>query len=322
MGSTTTRVMHGGKLIIEEPTCITTHRETKSVVAIGAKAVSLLGKVSNKFDVVFPVRDGTIISDSLCRAFLEALLEKIETETISKLLGFAAVVVVPTNLSPVQKTVYEDVFSKAGFRSVTLVSQAQALLTGLGDSGKNESFCYFDLGGQKSECSIFTLDENIESRQFRIGGVHLTELVQREVRLQHNLEISWHIAEKVKIEACTLATFIPGGKRIKATKIAVRGKDVVTQAGKTVVVSSDDFTQAFSSVVEELLDELQFFFSVVPAHLVAATLESGLFITGGMSEMAGVRELIENTFSAPVKMSTKPRLDSIKGLAQKVAKDA
>lgn len=319
MGSTTTRVIHKGKLIIEEPTCIAIHQQTRDVVAIGAKAVSLLGKVSTRFDVVFPVRDGTIVNDTLCILFLEALFGKIETEVVAKLLGFAAIVMVPTNVSPVQKTVYKNVFSKVGFRSVKIVSQADALLSGIGDAGSNESFCYFDLGGQKSECTIFTLNEAIESRQFRIGGVHLTELVQREVRLQHNLEIGWHSAEKIKKEVCTLASFIPGAKRLKATKIAVRGKDVVTQAGKTVVISSDDFIDVFGAVVEELLDELQFFFSVVPAHLVAATLESGLHITGGMSEMAGVKELIEITFSAPIKMSKEPRLDSIKGLAQTVA---
>lgn len=322
MGSTTTRVIYKGTLIIEEPTCIAIHKKTREVVAIGAKAVSLLGKVSTRFDVVFPVREGSITNDALCILFLEALFQKIEAEIVAKILGFAAIIVVPTNLSPVQRTVYADVFSKVGFRSVTLLSQSEALLAGLGDGGSNESFCYFDLGGQKSECTIFTLNEPIESRQFRIGGVHLTELVQREVRLQHNLEIGWHSAEKIKKEVCTLASFVPGGKRLKATKIAVRGKDVVTQAGKTVVISSDDFIEVFGAVVEELLDELQFFFSVVPAHLVASTLESGLHITGGMSEMAGVKELIEITFSAPIKMSTEPRLDIIKGLAQIAAQHA
>lgn len=316
MGSTTTRVMHGGKLIAHEPTCIAVHRQTKDVVAIGAKAVSLLGKVSTRFDVVFPVRNGSIVNDQLCTLFLEALFKSIQTQKLAKLLGFAAVVVVPTNTSPVQTTVYTDVFSRVGFRSVTVLPQARALLAGIGEAGANEGFCYIDLGGQKSECSIFTLHELIESRQFRMGGVHLTEIVQREVRLQHNVEIGWHSAEQIKQEVCTLASFVPGGKRLKATKIAVRGKDVVTQAGKTVVVSSDDFIDAFSDTVEELLDELQFFFSVVPAHLVAATLESGIYITGGMSEMAGVKELIEITFSTPVKMSAEPRLDSIKGLAQ------
>lgn len=311
--------MYQGKLVIQEPTCIATHSETGNVVAIGSKAVSLLGKVSNKFDVVFPVRGGNITSDALSSAFLEALLQKIEAESLAKIIGFSAWVVIPTNSSPVQQTVYKDVFTRAGFRSVKLVPQSEVLLRGLGGGGVHESFCYFDLGGQKSECSIFTLDEKIESRQFRIGGVQLTEVIQREVRLQHNLEISWHIAEQLKQEACTLAPFISGGKRVKGTKMSVRGKDVITQAGKTVVVSSDDFTDAFSSIVEELLDELQFFFSVVPAHLVASTLESGLYITGGMSEMAGMRELIESTFSSPVRMSKQPRLDSIKGLAQEAS---
>ena len=313
-GSTTTRVLFEGKLLIEEPTCIAMHTESNAVVAIGSKAVSLLGKVSESFSVVFPVSEGEITSVELATAFLETLAKRISSKMIVTVLGLPAVVVVPTNLSPVQRTIYTEVFLRAGFRSVTLVSLSKALLKGFGDTGARESFCYFDLGGQKSECGIFTLGECIESRQFRIGGVHLTELVQRRIRLEHNLEISWHGAEQVKKTVCTVAHCIPEGKRVAPTKIAVRGKDVVTQAGKTVVVSSDIFDDSLAAVVEELVDELQFFFSVVPAHLVAATLESGIHLSGGLGAMAGVRELLEATFQAPVRTSKQPHLDGIYGL--------
>ena len=315
-GSTVTRVFFNGTVVLEEPTCVALHSQTGAVVAMGKKAESLLGKVSDRFQVVFPVQYGEVTNPDTLIAFLNAVTDQVVTARAAKTLGVPVVVAVPTNTSPVQKTIYAETFKKAGFRSVRLVSQAQALLFELGGEGKNESFCYFSLGGQKSECAIFTLDEMIQSTTFRTGGVQLTEIVQREVRLEYNLEISWHVAESIKREVCTLASFVPGGKRIGGTKIAVRGKDVTTQAGKTVVVSSTDFSEAFGQVVEELLDELQFFFSTVPAHLVAASLESGIFITGGLSQMPGVKELLESTFSAPVELSSNPSLDVVKGVVK------
>ena len=315
VGSTTTRLMHKGKIVHQEPTCIAVHARTRDVVAIGSKAVSLLGKVSDKFEVIFPMVGGEFVSDKMASLFLEALLQKVAVESLTKLVGFSVVVVVPTVLSPVQQQVYQDVFAAAGFRSCRLVAESDVLLDGVGGKGKKETFCYFDLGGQKSEAVIFTLDEVIQTHDFAMGGVLFTEAVQRQVRLQHNIEISWQIAETIKQEICTLAPFITGGSRVKPIKMTIRGKDVVTQAGKTVIISSEDFTDTFSFFVEELLDELQYFFSTVPAHLVAETLESGVFITGGLSAMAGMRELLETTFSTPVRMSTQSQLDVCKSLA-------
>ena len=319
-GSTVTRVFFEGKLLAEEPTCIAVHAESGSTVAVGAKAVSLLGKVSDKFQVEFPIAHGEISSPSLLQKFLEVVVSKFDTTVFSKVMGFPVVLVVPSELSPVQKTIFEETFKKAGFRSVVLIPQAETLLEKLGAGGEHESFCYLDFGGQKSEFGIFTLNEKIKSMTVRTGGVQLTEIIQEHIRLVHNLEVSWHVAEQVKREACSFVGLVPGGGRVAATKVAIRGKDVVTQAGKTVTVSSADFLESFGFVVEELIDALQFFFASVPAHLVASSLEDGIFMTGGMSQMTGLKELLEHTFSSPVYVHKHPDLDSIEGLHLRVSK--
>ncbi len=315
-GSTETRVFFDGKNIYQEPTCVAVHKESDAVVAFGSKAVTLLGKVAHAFTVSFPIQYGEIVSPRLFSLYVQALLKSIALKNgvISQLLGFTAKVVVPTQLSPVQKNFFEAAFKEAGFRSVQLVPQSQTLLWQLGDGGSSESFCVFDFGGQKTELAIFALQELVAVGTIPWGGVQFTEIVQAHVRKQYQCQISWHVAEQVKKDVVHLLTF-SGTKRGVARKTAVRGKDVVTQAGKTVVVESSDFTEVLGDSVEDLVDAVQFFFSSVPPDLVAACLEQGIHCTGGVSQMVGLSELLEATFSAPIHISSEPTTDSIKGLS-------
>jgi len=138
-GSTITRVFFEGKLIAQEPTCVAVHAKSGQTVAIGKKAVSLLGKVSDKFKVEFPLSSGEIASPSLLKKFFEVLISRFDSSVFSKVIGFPVIVVIPSELSPVQKTVYKDTFKQAGFRSVELIEQAQSLLQELGGEGKRES---------------------------------------------------------------------------------------------------------------------------------------------------------------------------------------
>lgn len=317
-GSTETRVWHKGTLLFQEPTCVAVHRETGAVVAYGTTAVSLLGKVSTKFEVSFPIQAGEVASITLFHAFLEAVLQKITAKTVvTQLLGMSAAIVVPTEQSPVQEAVLRSIFRKVGIRTLRLVPLTTALLWSLGGQGKHESFCVFSFGGQRSEFAIYALEERVAAMTCKWGGVLFTERIQDQIRDQYACVVSWHVAEKVKREVASLLFFSKQtSRRQKSNKIAVRGKDVITQAGKTVIVSTDDFTEIFSDLVEEIVDRMQYFFSVVPADLVAASLEEGIYITGGVSAMLGLAELIEATFTTPVHISKTPQLDSGKGLQQ------
>ncbi len=315
-GSTETRVFFEGKNVFQEPTCVAVHKETNSVVAFGTKAVTLLGKVAHAFTVSFPIQKGEIASPKLFSLYIQAVLKNcmLKTGLISQLRGYSAKVVIPTQLSPVQLRFYEAAFKEAGFRSVQLVPQSKTLLWQLGDGGSRDSFCVFDFGGQKTELAIFALQEQVAVATLPWGGVQFTEFVQTEVRKKHQTQISWHAAEQVKKEVAHLLTF-SGAKRNVVRKTAVRGKDVISQAGKTVVAESSDFTEVLSDRVEDLVDAVQYFFSSVPPDLVAACLEKGIYCTGGVSQMEGLAQLLETTFSTPLHVSSSPTTDSIKGLS-------
>jgi len=191
------------------------------------------------------------------------------------------------------------------------------------------SLCTLDIGGQTTEIGLFAGDQCIFSRTIPLGGISFTEIVKYRVRTQHQVAIGWATAESIKqqIGEVLLAGEMTskmiskkGNEKINnkkklPSKLAVRGKNVLDSTITTVTVSSSDFVEDFNNLMKELEEEIKISFSQASADIVAEALSNGIYLTGGSSQVKGIREYLQQSLKCDVIAARNPQTGVVKGLA-------
>lgn len=304
LGSSKTRIYVGSKLLFSQATCIAVHTSSDSVVAYGDTALRLLGKTPKAVSVCFPVQNGSISHSRYLGLFVSAVVTQVfKTSKIQRyIFGMHAVVGVPTGLSPAKKNLLEVALRSAGFTKVTFKSIGLLF---------DVEGCVIDLGAQKTEVSVVSQQEVIETKLIKWGGIDLTELLQKVVREKYHCVLGWHVAEKTKLEVGTLLT--------TKNKVAIQGKDLSTQSSKTVIVKSSDIQESFSLQVSEILDQVQYVFSLLPSEIIIDILQKGIYLTGGTSQLEGLNTAFMERFHCEVIVSKRPQADVSIGLQRSVS---
>jgi rod shape-determining protein MreB len=309
LGSSCTRIYIGKKEIFNQATCIAVHTDSQSVIAYGEKALKLLGKTPKSVEINFPILNGEIAHCVYLELYLSAIIQDIlpEMRLQRYLFGVYAKVAVPNSLAPAKKTLLQKSLKDSGFTKVDFVGSGYAVAKNISQNdNKLKDICVLDIGAQKAEISIFSLGELIYSQSYRWGGVFLTENLQQIVRNKHHCVIGWGIAEKAKKEIGSVIT--------SKDKLAIRGKDLVTQASKTIIIDGNDVKVEFSKLLNELMDNIQQFIALLPSEVAISVLDKGIYITGGTSQLKGIDQVVIEKFKCDVLVSTKPEKDVITGL--------
>lgn len=304
LGSSKTRIYKGTELLFSQPTCIAVHTSSESVVAYGETALKLLGKTPKAVTVAFPVQHGMLAHSRYLELYLSAVSsEVLKTSKMQRyIFGMQAVVAIPTALSPAKKELLEIVFRSAGFTKITFIEIGVLFET---------HGCFIDVGAQKTEVTVASQGEIIESKLLKWGGIDLTESLQRIVREKYHCIVGWHLAEKTKQELGTVLT--------TKHKVAIQGKDLSTQASKTVIVKSSDLQEEFLHQISEILDQIQYVFSTLPSEVMIEILQNGIYLTGGTSKLEGIESAIMDRFHCEVVVSQRPLVDVSVGLQRIIA---
>jgi rod shape-determining protein MreB len=315
IGSTMVRVMHGGVVVWQEPSCIAIHRTSDAVLAVGTKAYRLLGKTTAQIRVIFPVQFGVIADERAYQQLLLAVTKSFSTPLSlwDKLLGVRGTFAHLSSVTPQEKRIVKQSLRRVGLRRLQLLDQtvSAAAFLQLVDSG-GKSFCIIDIGGQVSEVAIITGHEVVAVKRLRWGGVQCTELIQEAIMRKHEAAVSWHTAEQVKKE---LGVVSSNGK-VKQHKLSIRGKSALTQLGKTMVVSSEEISPVCTKFAQEIVKAVQLVFSQAPAEVVTSCLDQGIFIVGGGAALQGLAGYLQDQLSAEVCVPNEPETVVLRGLAQ------
>lgn len=313
LGSSNTRIYHNEKKVFDEPTCLAVHTSSQSVVAVGMKALKLLGKAPKSVKISFPIQHGAVAHTRYLEFFLSSVIGSIlPDKAISKyLFGVSARIAVPASVSPAKKALLKQILKNAGFVNIQFVHSGFAVAKNcIAQDSDLKDICVVDLGAQKTEVSVFSLGELVHSELYGWGGIDLTETLQRVVRTKHHCVVGWHVAEAAKKQVGSLVA--------SQEKLAIQGKDLVSQASKTVILDASDLKGEFTKELDELLDRIQQFIALLPSEIAVSVLSKGIYITGGTSQLQGIDQLFMKRFKCDVLVSSNPELDVAIGLGTRI----
>ena len=282
-GTSTTKIYKlGSGIVLAEPTCVSVARETGEIRAFGSEAKRLLGKTGEFGDVLFPVYEGEIVNEGQAAALLEYFLKKIVGRSIS----IEALFCVPCGCSEASREKYYRVAKAAGVSRVYFAETPY--LAALGhDVPLSESNPVFaiDIGAGKTSLATFSLEGIIAGLTMSVGGNNMDIHIIDHIAETYNLKIGSLTAEKLKN---TVGSLIEHDNQ----SMLVNGRDISTGRPRSVTVSSEDVLFPIRVYVDKIIEYAEALLRKLPAEVSAAMCKNGIFLTGGVCNIAGFSDYV------------------------------
>lgn len=308
MGSSTTRVRVENSLRLQQPTCAITHGQNNDLLAFGAGAAHYQLGLHKQAQFKAPVRKGVLTDTTLGIDYLKAVLNQvIRPQELGLLTRVAGVCLIPSQATKVEQFIFQKVFDGLGIGQWRFEPKAnvwQRLLT----SKKYAALAgCIDIGGDTTEVLVID-NQVVMAKTIPFGGRFLVKRLLQLIRAELGFQLSWDSGERL------LTDFDLGAlsSSKKPTQIAVRGKNMTSGRPETLVVSSDVLKPVVMTFYEELFDAIRLFFATIPTGLLTKSMDSGLLLTGGLSQVMGSMSHFEAGLNASVVLSETPQEDLIR----------
>lgn len=324
LGSTTTRIIVNGRLVFDEPTCISFHKNSGTVVAIGAKALASWKRTPDSIETFFPIRNGAVANKEITEKFLNVVLKQllkeeqsILSDLILNLSNVSGSYALASGFSPLEKDVLKKIMKNVGLARLKPVLKSQSVLKKINlDMKKDGNLCVLDLGGHTSELGIMVEGQIVYSQTFYWGGDELTHRIKQIVLAKHNYDVSWEMAENIKKQIGQIYIDEKREQKLKESVLKIRGKDVMQNIIGTLTVSANDFASDLLDVFKIFIEELELAFDKVPVEILGKAIEGGIFLMGGSSKIQDLDLFLQNSFKCEVKVLKDPEVLLVKSLVE------
>jgi rod shape-determining protein MreB and related proteins len=279
LGTANTLVHVAGRgIVIDEPSVVAVRNAdgVRDLVAVGERALGLVGRTPDRLEALRPMRDGVIADFVATEEMLRQFIRRARS-----LLGFRRpriLICVPAGATPVERrAVYETAFS-AGARRVFLIEEPVAAAVGAGLSIDDPAATMVvDIGGGTTDIAVLSLGGVVQARSLRIAGNAMDDAIIRHVRRHHHLVIGPASAERIKIEAGTAVADSKG----RAAEVRIRGRDLRLGTPKPVVLTPADVAEALEGPIAAIAEFIERAVDELPVELRSDIIDRGISLSGG-----------------------------------------
>jgi rod shape-determining protein MreB len=295
--------------VIDEPSVIAYNATTGKIAAVGWEAKMLARRQPREIRISRPIRDG-VIAD--CQAASQMLSQFINgARGRHSLIGPSLLICAPTDVSPLEQRAYEDTAMLAGAGKVTLVEGPYAAaLSGDLDPRAARACMVVDLGAAKTDIVVISGGGILYASTRRIGGSEIDRAIARYLQLERTLEVSDEAAEEVKIGMGAEA-----GLRDRRT-LSVRGRNLRTGLPEEIAVAREEIDQLMQPALRVIKQHVRLALEAIPAEASVDLLDSGITLSGGLSQLHGLAEHFTQEFGLSVRVPPDPALAAAMGAGQ------
>ncbi len=302
----------GSGIVLAEATCVTVQRDTGEIRAFGNEAKRLLGKTAEQTDVCFPVYEGEIVSERLAGALLEYFLKKVVKHSGS----IEALFCVPCGFKVESR---EKVYRVAKSAGISRVNFSEVpFLSALGQdvplSDSNPVFA-IDIGAGVTSIAIFSLDGIIAGLSMNVGGNNMDIHIIDHIADNFNLKIGSLTSEKLKN---TVGSLIEDDNQ----STIINGRDNTTGKPRSVSVSSSDIEFPIRIYIDKIVEYAELVLKKLPAEVSAAMCKNGVYLSGGVTALAGLSDYISNKLQMEAHPASDPHMAVVLGGGRAVGNPA
>ena len=304
--------VEGQGTLFNEPSIIAIDKATGNVVSVGHEAAKLVGKTHNKVEVARPLQGGVISDIQLIREILLFTLDKIflsNLDSIEKLL-----ICIPSEITNTEKEAIVELGHSLGIKNTEIEEEIKAGALGSGlDIFAPRGHMVIDIGGGTTDFGILSLGEVVLSKSIKIAGDYFDRQIIDHVKTTHKLEIGNQTAERIKISLASLTGPFPMDEDCNPIHAEAMGRDLVTGLPRQITVTPEEvrdvLLRSFDPIKSILLATLE----ETPPELAGDLVDSGILLTGGCSQIPGIKEYFADIAQIPVHLSEVPLTSVIDG---------
>ncbi|MCF0131839.1 MAG: rod shape-determining protein [Pseudobutyrivibrio sp.] len=275
--------------------------------AYGDEAYSMYEKAPDHIAVSFPIVSGVIADFDNMQTML---FEVIERKLKGHVKGSDIVVAVPADITEVEEKAFADLFTKSKIKphSVKVCKKPLADAMGLGlDVSLPTGVMVVDLGADTTEISVISLGGLVLSQLLPFGGNQIDESIVTHIKRKYNLVIGQKTAGQLKE---TIGSAMPG----RNEKMTIVGRDVVSGLPIEMELDSDVIYEGIKSDLENICTNIKLILEKVPPELAKDIVHSGIYLTGGTSQLHELSTLFTQVTNIKVIEGDDPEESCVRGL--------
>ncbi|MBR6248227.1 MAG: rod shape-determining protein [Muribaculaceae bacterium] len=285
LGTANTIIIHNDKIVIDEPSIVALESKTGKLIAVGARAREMQGKVHEGIHTVRPLRDGVIADFNAAELMIRGMIKKVGSKNHWFSPSLRMVVCVPSGSTEVEIRAVRDSSEHANGRDVYMIYEPMAAALGIGlDILAPEGNMIVDIGGGTTEIAVISLGGIVSNKSIRIAGDDLTEDIMEHMRRAHNMRVGERTAELIKINVGSALTELENPPE----PFIVHGPSQSTSLPMEVAVTYQEVCHCIEKSITKIEAAVLSALENTPPELFADIVKNGVYLAGGGALLRGL----------------------------------
>ena len=291
--------VRGKGVVLQEPSVVAISVRDNRIIAVGAEAAEMIGRVPESIEVSRPLRDGVIadyiVTERMLRYFIRRVIGR------NPLLRPQVMISTPQGVTSVERRAVFDAAIQAGAKEAYLIPEPLAAAYGAGlPINTPTGNMVVDIGGGTSEAAVVSMHDIVVWSSARVGGNRIDQSIIGYIRKKYNLIIGEQTAEEMKIQIGS-ALLLEG-----PLSMEVRGRDQIAGLPKTITVTSSEVTDAISEPLSAIVGAVRQTLEKTPPELAADIIDRGMVLTGGGAQLRNIDKLLTRETGVPCFVAENP----------------
>lgn len=294
-------------VVLREPCVVAVSLSDKKILAIGAEAKEMLGKMPESISAIKPIREGAISDYKVCVKMINFFINK----ALGKYSLFKpeVIVSVPSSISSTERRAVMEAVLEAGAKEVYVVKEPVLAAVGAGvPIHEPIGRMIMNIGGGTTDIAVISLGGVVFSKSVKCGGNKFDESIIQMAREKHGVVIGERTAETIKVSIGSAV------KEMSDTGVRVKGRDFETGQPKEVTITKNEVVEALEADLEEIIKTTRDVFTETPPELASDIMDNGILLSGGGALLTHLGEYLKRKLHIPATVVEEPKLSVAYGM--------
>lgn len=285
-------------VVFHQPSIGAVDTRSSTILAVGDKALRMVGRVPSYIDIIRPLRDG-IIQDH--RMTNELIVRFINEICRSRIIKPRVSVCVPAAITGIEADAVVEAVMAAGARQIFLVDEPVAAALGAGlDIRKPMGCMVIDIGGGSTDIAVISMGGRVRAASLPVAGNAFDQCIAQYVQEKFNIAIGPLTAEALKkqVACCTKSEF--------EGVMEIRGHSWETNLPARRLVYTRDLYLPVQELAARIAATARNVLESTPPELAADVAKNGILLTGGGSMLRGLAGYIAGELHVDVAIAPDP----------------
>lgn len=310
LGTANSVIIHNNKIVVNQPSVVAVETKKDRVIAVGDPAHQMEGKEPPGIRTIRPLRDGVIADYTAAEQMIRGLVKLVSSKRRWFAPSLRMVVCIPSGSTEVEIRAVKDSSEQAGGREVYLIYEPMAAALGIGlDVEAPQGNMIVDIGGGTTEIAVISLGGIASNKSIRIAGNEINYDIQEHMSRVHNLKVSEHMAERIKINVGSALTELENPPE----DYVVKGPNKITALPMTVSVSYQEIAHCIDKTISKMETAILEALENTQPELYTDIVENGIYLAGGGALLRGLDKRFSDRFGIQFHIADEPLLAVARG---------